>query len=112
MKSIATLGLALMMALSISSSTANAAGYLTGAVVGGVAGHYAGNHGLGCRGRLPHRPALRQKTRPRADDAGPLQHRKLSPVGQTVSGRQRYRPENLARRASAMPDARHGRVYG
>ena len=46
MKSIATLGLALMMALSIWSPAANAAGCLKGAVVGGVAGHYAGNHGL------------------------------------------------------------------
>ena len=46
MKSIATLGLALMMALSISSPAANAAGCLKGAVVGGVAGHDAGNHGL------------------------------------------------------------------
>jgi hypothetical protein len=46
MKSIATLGLALIMALSIASPAANAAGCLKGAVVGGVAGHYAGNHGL------------------------------------------------------------------
>jgi uncharacterized protein YcfJ len=46
MKSMAVLGLALMIALSVSSTEANAAGCLKGAVVGGVAGHYAGNHGL------------------------------------------------------------------
>jgi hypothetical protein len=46
MKSMAVLGLALIIALSVSSTEANAAGCLKGAVVGGVAGHYAGNHGL------------------------------------------------------------------
>src|SRR5205085_10335614 len=48
------------------------------------------------------------KARPRADDAGPLQHRKLSPVGQTVSGRQRL-PAGEPRKASQRKARRPAR---